>query len=69
MWERIWSPTEETTRVSSEPVSRIHISLPGSFRLLTSMSAIMESGNAVGPPWNGTDWYQPMYDRIVNKTG
>ncbi|KAK1142296.1 hypothetical protein N8T08_008041 [Aspergillus melleus] len=32
-------------------------------------AAIMESGNAVGPPWNGTDWYQPMYDRIVNKTG
>lgn len=31
--------------------------------------AIMESGNAVGPPWNGTDWHQPMYDRIVNKTG
>ncbi|KAE8143921.1 Alpha/Beta hydrolase protein [Aspergillus pseudotamarii] len=32
-------------------------------------AAIMESGNANGPPWNGTDWYQPMYDRIVNKTG
>ncbi|RHZ69278.1 hypothetical protein CDV55_107398 [Aspergillus turcosus] len=32
-------------------------------------AAIMESGNAVGPPWNGTDWHQPMYDRIVNKTG
>ncbi|KAL2832450.1 Alpha/Beta hydrolase protein [Aspergillus cavernicola] len=32
-------------------------------------AAIMESGNAVGPPWNGTDWYQPMYDRIVNKAG
>ncbi|RAH71997.1 putative triacylglycerol lipase (LipA) [Aspergillus aculeatinus CBS 121060] len=31
-------------------------------------AAIMESGNAVGPPWNGTDWYQPMYDQIVNKT-
>jgi hypothetical protein len=31
--------------------------------------AIMESGNAVGPPWNGTDWHQPMYNRIVNKTG
>lgn len=32
-------------------------------------AAIMESGNAVGPPWNGTDWHQPMYDRIVNKAG
>ncbi|KAF9892223.1 hypothetical protein FE257_001999 [Aspergillus nanangensis] len=32
-------------------------------------AAILESGNAVGPPWNGTDWHQPMYDRIVNKTG
>ncbi|KAF7595633.1 hypothetical protein BBP40_005381 [Aspergillus hancockii] len=31
-------------------------------------AAIMESGNANGPPWNGTEWYQPMYDRIVNKT-
>ncbi|EAW13395.1 uncharacterized protein ACLA_054420 [Aspergillus clavatus NRRL 1] len=29
----------------------------------------MEFGNAVGPPWNGTDWHQPMYDRIVNRTG
>lgn len=35
--------------------------------LLTSI-AIMESGNAVGPPYNGTDWYQPMYDQIVNAT-
>ncbi|KAL2866880.1 putative triacylglycerol lipase (LipA) [Aspergillus lucknowensis] len=32
-------------------------------------AAIMESGNAVGPPWNGTDWHQPMYDRIVNEAG
>ncbi|KAF5860819.1 hypothetical protein ETB97_001039 [Aspergillus alliaceus] len=32
-------------------------------------AAIMESGNAIGPPWNGTEWHQPMYDRIVNKTG
>ncbi|KAL2838367.1 Alpha/Beta hydrolase protein [Aspergillus pseudoustus] len=32
-------------------------------------AAIMDSGNAVGPPWNGTDWHQPMYDRIVNATG
>lgn len=28
-------------------------------------AAIMESGNSVGPPANGTDWYQPLYDRIV----
>ncbi|KAL3475269.1 Alpha/Beta hydrolase protein [Aspergillus californicus] len=32
-------------------------------------AAIMDSGNAVGPPWNGTDWYQPMYNRIVEKAG
>ncbi|KAL3460501.1 Alpha/Beta hydrolase protein [Aspergillus heterothallicus] len=32
-------------------------------------AAIMESGNAVGPPWNGTDWHQPMYDRIVEEAG
>ncbi|KAL4952420.1 Alpha/Beta hydrolase protein [Aspergillus filifer] len=32
-------------------------------------AAIMESGNAIGPPWNGTDWYQPMYDRIVERAG
>ncbi|KAL2838405.1 Alpha/Beta hydrolase protein [Aspergillus pseudodeflectus] len=32
-------------------------------------AAIMESGNAVGPPWNGTDWHQPMYDRIVDAVG
>ncbi|KAL2796453.1 Alpha/Beta hydrolase protein [Aspergillus keveii] len=32
-------------------------------------AAIMESGNAVGPPWNGTDWHQPMYDRIVDAAG
>ncbi|KAE8152161.1 alpha/beta-hydrolase [Aspergillus avenaceus] len=31
-------------------------------------AAIMESGNAVGPPWNGTEWHQPMYDRIVKET-
>lgn len=38
-------------------------------RLLTNiLLAIMESGNAVGPPYNGTDWYQPMYDQIVNAT-
>ncbi|KAK3305024.1 carboxylesterase family protein [Chaetomium strumarium] len=32
-------------------------------------AAIMDSGNAVGPPWNGTNWHQPMYDRIVSKAG
>ncbi|XHF98944.1 hypothetical protein AWENTII_002470 [Aspergillus wentii] len=32
-------------------------------------AAIMESGNAVGPPYNGTEWHQPMYDQIVNLTG
>ncbi|KAI2792220.1 hypothetical protein POX_b02257 [Penicillium oxalicum] len=32
-------------------------------------AAIMESGNAVGPPYNGTEWHQPMYDRIVQRTG
>lgn len=25
----------------------------------------MESGNAVGPPYNDTTWHQPMYDRLV----
>ncbi|OQE16712.1 hypothetical protein PENSTE_c023G08461 [Penicillium steckii] len=32
-------------------------------------AAIMESGNAVGPPYNGTEWHQPMYDRIVDRAG
>ncbi|KAL4787594.1 Alpha/Beta hydrolase protein [Aspergillus varians] len=32
-------------------------------------AAIMDSGSAVGPPLNGTDWYQPMYNRIVDKAG
>ncbi|RPB03294.1 alpha/beta-hydrolase [Choiromyces venosus 120613-1] len=27
-------------------------------------AAIVESGRAVGPPWNDTRWYQPLYDRI-----
>ncbi|KAJ5175347.1 uncharacterized protein N7482_001224 [Penicillium canariense] len=31
--------------------------------------AIMESGNAIGPPYNGTEWHQPMYNRIVERTG
>ncbi|OQD73746.1 hypothetical protein PENDEC_c014G02199 [Penicillium decumbens] len=29
----------------------------------------MESGNAVGPPYNGTKWHQPMYDRVVQRAG
>lgn len=36
---------------------------------LTLDLAIMESGNAVGPPYNGTEWHQPMYNRIVQRTG
>ncbi|KAJ5788039.1 hypothetical protein N7457_003029 [Penicillium paradoxum] len=32
-------------------------------------AAIMDSGNAVGPPYNGTEWHQPMYDRIVERAG
>ncbi|KAJ5311385.1 Triacylglycerol lipase (LipA), partial [Penicillium atrosanguineum] len=32
-------------------------------------AAIMESGNAVGPPYNGTSWHQPMYDRLIERAG
>ncbi|OBT51040.1 hypothetical protein VE04_08572 [Pseudogymnoascus sp. 24MN13] len=32
-------------------------------------AAILESGGSVGPPLNGTAWYQPMYDRIAAATG
>ncbi|KAJ5108898.1 hypothetical protein N7456_005573 [Penicillium angulare] len=32
-------------------------------------AAIMDSGNAIGPPYNGTEWHQPMYDRIVDRAG
>ncbi|KAJ5412022.1 uncharacterized protein N7487_006381 [Penicillium crustosum] len=32
-------------------------------------AAIMDSGNAVGPPYNGTEWHQPMYNRIVERAG
>ncbi|KAJ5659236.1 hypothetical protein N7507_005687 [Penicillium longicatenatum] len=32
-------------------------------------AAIMDSGNAVGPPYNGTEWHQPMYDGIVERAG
>ncbi|CCX07911.1 Similar to Lipase 1; acc. no. P79066 [Pyronema omphalodes CBS 100304] len=31
--------------------------------------AILESGNAVGPPLNDTRWYQPKYNRIISATG
>lgn len=32
-------------------------------------AAIMESGGAVGPPLNGTDWYQHMYDNLTASVG
>jgi acetylcholinesterase len=32
-------------------------------------AAIMESGGSVGPPLNGTTWYQAMYDNITISTG
>lgn len=32
-------------------------------------AAVLESGGAVGATLNGTDWYQPMYDQLVNSTG
>jgi acetylcholinesterase len=32
-------------------------------------AAILESGNAVGPPLNGTDWYQHMYDNLTLSVG
>ncbi|KAJ5273522.1 hypothetical protein N7478_008647 [Penicillium angulare] len=32
-------------------------------------AAIMDSGNAIGPPYNGTEWHQPMYNRIVDRAG
>ncbi|KAJ6180361.1 hypothetical protein N7519_010822 [Penicillium mononematosum] len=32
-------------------------------------AAILDSGSAVGPPYNGTEWHQPMYNRIVERTG
>ena len=45
------------------------LSLPCWFALLTFFKAIMDSGNAVGPPYNGTQWHQPMYNRIVERAG
>ncbi|PSN62394.1 carotenoid ester lipase-like protein precursor [Corynespora cassiicola Philippines] len=32
-------------------------------------AAILESGGAVGPPFNGTDWYQRMYDNLTESVG
>jgi acetylcholinesterase len=32
-------------------------------------AAILESGGAVGPPLNGTDWYQHMYDTLTASVG
>lgn len=32
-------------------------------------AAIMESGGSVGPPLNGTDWYQNMYNTLVANVG
>jgi acetylcholinesterase len=32
-------------------------------------AAILESGSAVGPPLNGTEWYQNMYDNLTKSVG
>lgn len=32
-------------------------------------AAILESGGSVGPPLNGTDWYQHMYDNFTASVG
>ncbi|KAH8724157.1 Alpha/Beta hydrolase protein [Phaeosphaeriaceae sp. PMI808] len=32
-------------------------------------AAIMESGSSIGPPLNGTDWYQRMYDSLAGTVG
>ena len=32
-------------------------------------AAIMESGGSIGPPLNGTDWYQHMYDNLTESVG
>ena len=32
-------------------------------------AAILDSGSAVGPPLNGTDWYQQMYDNLTETVG
>lgn len=32
-------------------------------------AAILESGSSVGPPLNGTDWYQGMYNNLTASVG
>jgi len=32
-------------------------------------AAILESGSAIGPPLNGTDWYQAMYNNLTASVG
>jgi acetylcholinesterase len=32
-------------------------------------AAILESGNAIGPPMNGSDWYQDMYANLTASVG
>lgn len=64
--EPIWLPMVVTVRVYS---GLVRFTLAFTIWKAHMVVAIMESGNAVGPPWNGTEWHQPMYDRIVNKTG
>jgi acetylcholinesterase len=32
-------------------------------------AAILQSGSAIGPPLNGTDWYQHMYDNLTETVG
>lgn len=32
-------------------------------------AAILESGGAIGPPLNGTEWYQAMYDNLTISVG
>lgn len=32
-------------------------------------AAILESGSAIGPPLNGTDWYQAMYNNLTTSLG
>ncbi|KAK4236688.1 Alpha/Beta hydrolase protein [Achaetomium macrosporum] len=59
----IWGESAGAYSVGAHLVAN-HGDNEGLFR-----AAIMDSGNAVGPPWNGTDWHQPMYDRIVSRAG
>jgi acetylcholinesterase len=32
-------------------------------------AAILESGGSVGPPLNGSEWYQPLYDNLTLSVG